>query len=272
MNTNADHYVQNREMFLQRLSEKLPACEMVAAAWLTGSFSRGQQDTLSDIDITLVIFDEFSPTLCVRPRVVSAQTTKERYELFSSFGKPAFLHENNHNAPEGGTFTFVAYAQTAVMVDWILRPLSTALRPEGALLLFEKVSIPVQTPTERASQEERAEEASQMMAFFWMMAAVTVKYTRRGEGMFVNTWLETLTNLVEEIERQVKPQPWQYQRSSAMKLSTTPRQQIAALRQLCHQMESLGPDLARLGGTVPESPMYTIETLLSVVEEATGAG
>ena len=267
MTTKGEIYMQNREAFLQTLTGKLFNDVRFAAAWLTGSFAREQQDTLSDIDITLVVFDEYSPRLCARQRVVSAQTTKERYDLFSSFGKPAFLHENNHNAPAGGSFTFVAYAQSAVMVDWILRPLSGVQRPEGALLLFEKVSIQVQSPPEPDSQEQRAEEASQMMAFFWMMAAVTVKYIRRGEDVFVNTWLETLSNLVEEVERQIMAQPWQYQRGSAMKLSTTPREQIAAIRQLCTQMETLSPDLARMGGTVPESPMTVIEILLGVVEE-----
>jgi hypothetical protein len=271
MTMKGEIYIHNREDFLQNLPGKLSTDERFAAAWLTGSFAREEQDTLSDIDITLVVFDEFSPALCARPRVVSAQTTKERCDLFSTFGKPAYLHENNYNAPEGGTFTFVAYDQTAVMVDWILRPLSGAQRPERALLLFEKVDIPVQSPVEPPSQEQRVEEASQMMAFFWMMAAVTVKYIRRGEGVFVNTWLETLSSLVEEVERQIMAQPWQYQLGSAIKLRLTPREQIAAIRQLCDQMQTLKPDLARLGGTVPESPMTVIEILLGVVEEEEGA-
>ena len=267
MNKSIQTYIKHRESFLHAVVEKLSTDERFVAAWLTGSFARGEEDTLSDIDITLVVANEHCQTLCVRHDMVSAQTSKERYDLFCLFGQPALIHENNSNAPEGGTFTFIAYDPSAVMVDWVLRPFSGAQRPAGAKLLFEKVKIPIQPAGEPESQQKRAHEASERMAFFWMMTAITVKYIYRQDDVFVNTWLEVLAALVSEVERRIKGQAWQYKRGSRNKLAITPDEQIAAIRHLCKQMESLQQDVANLGGYVSESPIVMIETLIRVAQE-----
>jgi hypothetical protein len=206
----------------------------------------------------------------MRPKMRSAQTSKERYELFSQFGQPAFIHENNHNVPEGGTFTFVAYKQSAIMVDWVLRPLSGAQRPEKVLVLFDRVKILVQSPAKPESQEQRAQEASEIMAFFWMMAAITVKHIYREDDVFVNSQLEELAKLVTEVERRTKGLAWQYKRGSKTKSRITTAEQISAIRQLCKKMENLNTKVAGLGGYVAESPMTTIEALIRVVQEKAG--
>jgi hypothetical protein len=270
MNTSIQTYTKHRESLLQAIAEKLSADERFVAAWLTGSFARGEQDTLSDIDITLVVADQHSQALCARPNMVSAQTTKERYELFCLFGQPALIHENNNNAPEGGTFTFIAYNQNAIMVDWVLRPLAGTQRPAGTRLLFDNVDIPVQSLPEPESQKQRADEASEIMAFFWMMTAVTVKYVYRGDDVFVNTWIEQLTKMVFEVDRRIKAQTWQYKRGSYTELSRTREQQITAIRHICERMENLKQEVARQGGYVPESPMKTIETLIRIAQEKAG--
>jgi predicted nucleotidyltransferase len=267
MSNSIQTYTEHREAFLPVVVEKLSTDERFVAAWLTGSFARGEADTLSDIDITLVVADEYCQTLCARHNMLSAQTTKERYDLFCLFGQPALIHENNNNAPGDGTFTFIAYDQSAVMVDWILRPFTGSQRPEGAKLLFEKVKIPIQPTSKPESQQTRAEEASEQMAFFWMMTAITVKYISRQDDVFVNTWLEALAKLVSDVERRIKGQVWQYKRGSGNKLAITPDEQITAVRHLCKRMESLQQDLASLGGYVSESPMTMIETLIRVAQE-----
>ena len=268
MNKLAQTYIKHREAFLQAVIDKLSTDERLVAAWLSGSFARGEEDTLSDVDITLVVANEYCQTLCARQNRISAQTSKERYDLFCLFGQPALIHENNNNAPEGGTFTFIVYDQSAIMVDWVLRPFTGAQRPAGALLLFEKVNLPIQSAEEPESQEKRTSEASERMAFFWMMAAITVKYISRQDDIFVNTWLEVLAKLVSEVERKLKGQAWQYKRGSLTKLAITPDEQIAAIRHLCKQMESLQQDVSNLGGYVAESPMTMIEALIRVAQEA----
>ena len=86
------------------------------AGWLTGSLARADADSLSDIDLNLVVSAEYSSSLCSRLEPISDQTSPQRLSLFRQFGSPALIHENNHNAPEGGTFTFVLYKESAIMV------------------------------------------------------------------------------------------------------------------------------------------------------------
>jgi predicted nucleotidyltransferase len=183
MNSPIDNYSLQREKILAQIVERLVQDERFVAAWLAGSFARHEQDALSDLDLTIVVSDLYSENLCARPWQVSARTTKERYELFSLFGQPVIIHENNNNAPEGGTFTFVMYAESAVMIDWILRPQSTARRPSESILLWDNAGIPMSLPIEPDPLAKRIEEASEKVAFFWMMAAITVKYIFRGDGV-----------------------------------------------------------------------------------------
>ncbi|MFZ6026199.1 MAG: aminoglycoside 6-adenylyltransferase [Chloroflexota bacterium] len=264
-------YIRQRQEFLQKVKSFLSTDERFVAAWLTGSFAKGEQDTLSDVDLTLVVSDGYAQTLCSRPWQVSAQTTPERYGLFCLFGEPATLHENHHNAPEGGTFTFVLYAQSAIMVDWVLRPLAGARRPSSSLLLFDSVGIPLEPPLEPESLEQRARQASEVVAFFWMMAAVTVKHIARGDAVFVNRWLEELAGLIQEVHRLIQGQPWSYLRGPSNTLAVTPDEQIRSLHQLCEQMMMLMPTVKQLGGYVAESPMLTVERLIGIAQEKLGS-
>jgi hypothetical protein len=104
-----------------------------------------------------------------------------------------------------------------------------------------------------------------MVAFFWMMAAVTAKYIRRDDAVFANTWLEELSRLVDEVERRVNGHFWQYRRGSAGTLQPTYEVQLAALRAQCKRMLALMPRVVALGGYVPSAAMNTLEVLLEFV-------
>src|SRR5215213_5207611 len=159
-------YRDGRDHSLLSIVDSIFRDERFVAAWLTGSFSRNEADFLSDIDLSLVVSEAYSPSLCMRLDQVSAQTSPERYSLFSQFGTPALIHENNNNAPEGGTFTFILYTESAFMVDWVLIPQSAAKRPEQAKLLFDKVDIPIESRAEPESVEQRRQSVIEMWAFF----------------------------------------------------------------------------------------------------------
>jgi predicted nucleotidyltransferase len=107
MNDNLEIYASQREKLLGRIMEKISKDKRSVAAWLTGSFARHEPDVLSNLDLTVVVSNLYSKILCAQTRQVSSRTTRERYELFSLFGQPAILHENNNNAPEGGTTTWL---------------------------------------------------------------------------------------------------------------------------------------------------------------------
>jgi len=266
MKTSLEVYRQNRDALLAKIVTELSNDKRFVAAWLTGSYGRNDADEVSDLDLRLVVADPYREALCTRREQVSHQTTDERFMLFSKFGTPALIHENNNNAPEGGTFTFVLYADSALMIDWILIPLSRAKRDHPSRLLFDKVNIPVSFPEPEEVEQSRKFVAEQW-AFFWMMTAITIKYTLRGDHVFVTHWLEELHGISLEIERRIHRLPLQYTRGSLSQFQPTRERQIESIHQLCNKMQELTPQVTQFIGFTPALPLAEIETLLSFAKE-----
>jgi hypothetical protein len=268
MKPSLDSYRARRDDFLAEVVTTLSKDERLVAGWLTGSLSRNDADSVSDIDLSLVVSDKYSSSLCTRLDQVSAKTSPERYSLFSQFGDPALIHENNNNAPEGGTFTFVFYAESAIMVDWILVPQSKAKRPHDSKLLFEKVGISVSPLPQPETLEQRKKSVSEKWAFFWMMTAITIKYIIRNDGVFATEWIERLHSMVRDIERWLNGEPWSYVRGSLSQLQTTREKQIESLKQLCQKMQELKPKVSEFTGLDPLMPLAEIEILFSLANNA----
>jgi hypothetical protein len=266
MKASLEAYRDRRDQFLLKVIQSCSNDERFVAAWLAGSMSRGEADSLSDIDIRLVVSDQFSSGLCTRIEQVSPQTSPERYALFSQFGTPALIHENNNNAPEGGTFTFTLYANSVIMVDWVLIPQSKAKRPDGTKLLFDKAGIPVSALFQPESLDQRKKAVAEQWAFFWMMTAITIKYIVRKDGVFAIEWIEHLYHIVSEIERWLNGEPWKYHRSSLSQLQNTPEKQIESLKQLCERMQELHPKVSEFTGSSPSMPLAEMDTLFSFAD------
>ncbi len=267
MNPTLETYREHRNQLLAEITSSLTKDERFLAGWLTGSFGRNDEDSVSDIDLSLVIADQYSELLCMKLVQVSARTSPERYAFFSQFGIPALIHENNNNAPKGGTFTFVLYSESAAMVDWILMPQSKAIRPYQSHLLFDKASIPVSPSPKPEDMEENRKSVAENWAFFWMMTAIAIKYIIRGDGVFVAQWIENLHSLIREIERKINGEPWSYTRGSLSQLQTTRQKQIESLKQLCRKMQELRPKVAQFTGSEPLIPRAEIEILFSLANQ-----
>jgi predicted nucleotidyltransferase len=268
MKNSLEAYRHSREALLTRIVNELSNDERFVAAWLTGSYGRNDADEVSDLDLRVVVAESFSDSLCTRQEQVSHKTTEERLALFSKFGKPALIHENNNNAPAGETFTFVLYEESAVMVDWILIPLSRAKRMHPSRLLFDKVNIPVSPPEPEEIEKSRKFVAEQW-AFFWMMTAITIKYIIRRDLVFVQYWLEQLHALIREIERRMEGVSWQdaYTRGSISQFQSTREKQIESLRQLIIRMQELKPKITEFIKSGPNMPLAEIEILLALTNE-----
>ena len=267
MNSHLNDYRKERDRLLSAIVESFSKDERFVAAWLTGSFSQNNEDAVSDLDLSLVVSDTYSEGLCRKVEQVSSQTTNERFNLFSQFGTPAIIHENNNNAPEGGTFTFTLYEKSYLMVDWVLIPQSKALRPSQASLLFEKSSIPLAPSPQPESYEQRVKQASERVAFFWMMMAISAKYLIRKDKVFVTQWFEELSRMVQEVERLISGKAWEYMRGSRSTLEPTILGQKQAIIKLGEKMEDLLPELVNMGGQVLSSPMNEIKALLSLADD-----
>ena len=268
MKTSLEAYRHSREALLTQIVTELSNDERFVAAWLTGSYGRNDADEISDLDLRVVVAQPYNELLCARQEQASHKTTDERLAVFSKFGKPALIHENNNNAPTGGTFTFVLYADSAVMVDWVLIPLKRAKRNPPSLLLFDKVNIPVLFPEPEEMEKSRKFVAEQW-AFFWMMSAITIKYIIRRDLVFVQNWLEQLHGLIREIERRIDGVSWEdaYTRGSISQFQSTREKQIESLRQLINRMQDLKPKIIEFIESEPDTPSAEIETLLALVNE-----
>ncbi len=250
-----------RRRFIDALVDVLTADGRYVAAWLGGSIARGDDDALSDVDLCIVVSDEAAATLCARPRQLAGYTTAERAALFDRFGRPALIHENQHNAPEGDSFTCVVYA-SLLTVDWVFVPRALAVRPSDAHLLFDKEGIPVRPPSPLPSRAQRAERASERVAFFWLMISIVVKRLLRGDAVGVNHMLAGLEPLVREVWTLATGLPVPYTTKSSFPIAATIEQQVAAVRQFYDTMLALSPAIEALGGYVPDAPMAVVDSLL----------
>jgi hypothetical protein len=267
MKSNLEAYRQSREVLMTSIITELSGDERCMAAWLTGSYGRNEEDEVSDLDITVVVAEADSKVLCARQGQVSHKTTPERLALFSRFGQPALIHENNHNAPEHGTLTSVLYAGSALMVDWVMIPLTSAERPSQSVLLFDKGNIPVASPMTPEDLDASQTAVAEQYAFFWMMMAITIKYLIRDDQVFVIRWLEELYRIHHEIERRIQRLPFQYRRGSLSQFPATREKQIESLKQLIVRMQELQPKITEFTGLELVFPLEEIETLLALTNE-----
>jgi hypothetical protein len=160
------------------------------------------------------------------------------------------------------------YVESAIMIDWILVPQSKAIRPFQSHLLFEKVRIPVAPMSVPEDLEQSKKSVAEIWAFFWMMTAITIKYSIRDDGIFVTEWIEHLHGLIHEIERRLNGQPQSYTRGSLSKLQPTHEKQIQSIRELCNRMLELKPKVTEFIGSEPAVPTSEIEKLLSLAQDA----
>lgn len=268
MSTFLASYVAARTEMLAAITTILQNDERFVAAWLTGSFGRGEEDDYSDLDIRVIVAGDYSETLCSQPWPDGARTTDERLALFSLFGTPSVVYDAHGNAPEGGTFTYVLY-ENGQNVDWILVPQAKAQRATDTVLLFDKVGIPIEPFPEPESLEQRIITASDMTGFFWMIAASSLRdlYPSRYDAVDFHMLLDWLHNALHDVQRAVDGTPWKYHSGAYAKLALTRREQIAAHRDLCNRMLALMPEVEYMGGYVPSSPMLPVEFRVRMLEE-----
>lgn len=263
---NLTAFQKGREMLLATITKGLLQDERVVAAWLLGSHARDESDAVSDIDLSVAIADAHSQTLCRREEIVTARPAAERLALFSQFGEPVNVHENNHNAPPGGTFTSILY-WPAYMIDWMLVPCSQAQRPDTSLLLFERVPIPLRQPPAPPEPGRFAIQVAEQVAFFWMMSAVVAKYLVRGELGFARCRLDELWALVRYVECSLNGREYVHHRGLNLSWSVFPTWEEVrdVLVSLGDKMEGHMATAATMGIALQPAPKGAIEALLELL-------
>lgn len=258
-----------RAALLARVVALLRADARFVAAWLIGSFGRGEEDAYSDLDLVVVVDTPHAEVLCARPWPSAGRTTPERMTLIQSWGTPVVVHDAHVNAPEGGTHTNVLY-ETGLELDLNLVPLERAQRPALARLLFDHGGVPMAPPVSPETLAKRRERIGQLSALFWIMAAITAKYHRRGWDVSVHSMLDALHGQVATVRRLIADEAPRFRRvAPGIPLATTPDAQAAAIRAVCDQMEALRPGARRLGADIPVAPRAMVERWLGASSCAT---
>ena len=147
---------QKRDTLLERLTLALQNDERVKAAWLTGSFGRGEADEWSDLDIQVIVEDEHFEQIVAQPS-----------QLFELAGEPLLVFgiSGPSDSLPGGRFWLVMYAG-AIEVDWNIGPSSKAERAEAAVVLFDRIGVSVASSPSAISLEERRTLAERTLLFF----------------------------------------------------------------------------------------------------------
>lgn len=267
MSSKRNTFVQARERLLAEITESLRHDERFVAAWLAGSYGRGEQTWLSDLDIHVVVADAYSERLCATPWPAGARTTPERLVLFNQFGTPGIIYDAHGNNIMGGTFTYIAYQESGQNVDWMLIPQAKAHKEYPCHFLFDKVGLPEPPTLELESAEECIQRASMHIGFFWMIAAGNAKNLLKNHLTQFHTLLIWLEDSIREVRAALKCERAQFTKATRIELYTTQEEQIAALRRLCDEMEELMPIVEKKGGYLPPDPRSIVEKRLELLTD-----
>ncbi|GCE15376.1 hypothetical protein [Tengunoibacter tsumagoiensis] len=267
MSSKREVFVQTRECLLAKITESLHNDERFVAAWLAGSYGRGEKTWQSDLDVHVVVAEAYSESLCAKPWQSGAKTTPERLALFRQFGTPAIIFDSHGNNIMGGTFTYVAYQESGQNVDWMLIPQAKAYQERPCHLLFDRVGLPDPPASKVESIEESMQRASIQIGFFWMIAASNVQNLLKGHLSQYHMLLMWLEESIREVQAALKGEYPQFTKASRIQLYTTQEEQIAALRRLCDKMENLMPSVVEMGGSAPQNPRVVVEKRLELLTE-----
>lgn len=173
-----DEHREERDTLLASLTSSLRNDPRVLAAWLWGSFGKGEADDLSDLDPWIVVTDAAIGEMGAALRLYAEQTGN-----FITGG------ESSRNAPpQGGFFNSLHEGRHGLLhVDCYWQALSAVAEiPEKAALfnhlpLREPATAPFSLPTPRASaklteEEERIEDG---IGFSWLMLSIAAKTLAR---------------------------------------------------------------------------------------------
>lgn len=261
-------FVQARAELLEGITHALREDERIVAAWLSGSFGRGEETWLSDLDLHVVVSDAFSASLCATPWREAAKTTAERLALFSQFGTPGVIFERlEHASQDGSILTNVIYQESAQSVDWLLIPQAIAHRETDSLLLFDKVGLPEPPAPEPEPFEQRVERASLHVGFFWILAGGGARALVGSRFPLFVSYLIELERALQGVKAALRGEHAAYVKSTNRQMFMTYAACAAILREFCDEMEGLMPQVVQLGGYVPASPRAIIELRLALATD-----
>jgi Polymerase beta, Nucleotidyltransferase len=266
---------EERAGLLQRVRVALEEDARVCAAWLFGSCARGDDDALSDLDLTVVVSDDAMPAVAGDP----SRPVDYRHVLDSPRGRsvaqvsdPLLLLEAPQNAPPGGAFLTSFFAGEAGLqqVDWEWQPHSTARLPPESLLLFDRAGIPRQTGPIEVGQPgptpDRTpyEVAAHAVPWFWATLIWNAKHAARTPQDTEMLMLGPTVRAVHDVEQFLDPDVAPL---AGEPILEHPQDRPRILLDLTDRMETLMSCALPLSADIPPEVPQQARRYLQLVEE-----
>jgi predicted nucleotidyltransferase len=269
---------RERDRLLALVTQALEADPRVTAAWLSGSYGRGEADEWSDLDLHVAVVDEQLPAFL-----------EEHQALFARCGQPLLVISGGmpSNSMPGGFFWLVQYAPYMLEVDWNIGPTAATTRPEASYVLFDHVGIPTTPSLAPVAEAFRRTEASKQLSFFWAMAPIAIKFVGRGHTRLAVDQVALLRDAYRALWRALwRPELLQkdaYHQNRPLEVemdkqslrfgpSIDPLAALAVIRSYCQEVEQLHPALAELGACVNEDVVQEVAALAEIAETVARAG
>ncbi|MCW3054855.1 MAG: hypothetical protein JWN14_4025 [Chthonomonadales bacterium] len=201
---------EDRDLLLASLTVALQKDPRVRAAWLWGSFGRGEEDDLSDLDPWIIVADEFVGEMGGGLKHYAEQTGN-----FITGG------EAPHNGPPGGGFFSSLHAgrHGLLHLDCYWQPQSAVSTIPERAVLFDRLSEPMTPPTspplppETSALTEDQERIEDGIGFAWLMFSIAAKTLARHSDsdmslmMYPRPGLEAAALLLG-LEDYLQPSDW----------------------------------------------------------------
>lgn len=263
---------RTRDALLRHIVEVLQGDGRIVAAWLAGSLAIGTADAWSDVDLHVAVSDEHYSAV-----------VEGRMALYERFGRPALVQQIRVNTENPGVHFNLLVYPGGIEVDCSLWPQRLAHRPPWTRLLFDRADVPVDI-LPPMSREERRQEASHQLDFFWAMATVAMKTVGRSYASGAALTIELMTDAFDSLWRLVyrpeEPHPEMRKRrhrpavpelvARPPRLGATidPLSALAVIRRQCLETERLHPVLAELGVPIPADMPGEVAALGELAEAA----
>ena len=252
---------EDRDALLASLVVTLRADPRIRAAWLWGSFGRGEADDLSDLDLWLVVADD-----AVDDIGASLRDYAQRMGSFITGG------EAPQNAPAGGGyFSSLHEGRHGLLhLDCYWQPQSAAEDVPTQAVLFDRFQEPytasVQQSTAPQPPEALTDEHERIVdgiGFGWLMLSIAAKKLARDPAsdmslmMYPRLGLEDAAVLLG-FKGFIAPSEWL--------VPVKPSEKVRCLRSLAHKTEQLSEAANGQGLNLSPQSAACLSRYLNIVE------
>ncbi len=263
--------IKERSELLERTRAILESDSRVRAAWLTGSLARDDHDALSDVDLWIVVSDEFISSVVAQRRQYVAQVES-----------PVLVLENLTNAPPSGAYLLVHYpgAVGPQHFDWFWQPESLAQYPSNGKLLFDRANLAVVDGNEWQDQMHQEgdrppideTDISSILAhkntFFWAMSLIVAKYIARRNAETVDRMMRVVARTLDETSRLLDVPAVEIDRILSTEMgSLTPTEQLERLQRLTRISVDMQREIASHAQSLPTGAIDQIVAFFELTSD-----